>query len=172
MLSGVREHVGRRPGMCGHGEHYVAGVVAQSTASNYKSVVTYFHAYCMERGYEFPKFEASAVLRFVKDRHAEGFGLSFFQKLVPAIALLENVLGVESSSLTGLVKQSVNAIKRDLAAHRGVVKKATGYLYAVIDKLVQAEIAPQWGELHRVEAEHFRSIFRGVIIYCTLMSLR
>ena len=153
--------------MCGHGEHYVAGVVAQSTASNYKSVVTYFHAYCMERGYEFPKFEASAVLRFVKDCHAEGFGLSFFQKFIPALALLENILGVESSSLTGLVKQSVNAMKRDLAAHHSVVK-ATGYSYAVIGKLVQEEIALHWGKLHRVKAEHFRSIFRGVIIFCTL----
>ena len=93
------------------------GWVAQSTASNYKSVVTHFHAYCMEWGYEFPKFEASSVLRFLKDCHAEGFRLAFFQKLVPALALLEKVLGVESSSLTGLVKQSVNAIKRDLAAH-------------------------------------------------------
>ena len=144
------------------------GAVAQSTASNYKSVVTRFHVYCMERGFVFPKFEASAVLRFVKDCHAEGFGLSFFQKLVPALSLLENVLGVESSSLTGLVKQSVNAIKRDLATYRGVVKKATGYSYAVIDKLVQEEIAPHWCDLHRVEAEHFISIFRGVIIYCTL----
>ena len=79
--------------------------------------MTRFHAYCREWGYEFPKFEASSVLRFLKDCHAEGFGLAFFQKLVPALALLEKVLGVESSSLTGLVKQSVNAIKRDLAAH-------------------------------------------------------
>ena len=54
------------------------GAVAQSMASNYKSVVTRFHAYCMERGYRFPKFEASSVLRFVKDCHAEGFGLAFF----------------------------------------------------------------------------------------------
>ena len=25
-----------------------------------------------------------------------------------------------------------------------------------------------WGELHKVGAEHFRSIFRAVVIYCTL----
>ena len=93
--------------------------------------------------------------------------MSFCQKFIPALALLENILGVESSSLTGLVKQSVNAMKRDLAAHHGVVK-ATGYSYAVIGKLVQEEIAPHWDELHQVEAEHFRSIFRAVVIYCTV----
>ena len=48
------------------------------------------------------------------------------------------------------------------------MKKATGYSYAVIGKLVQEEIAPHWDELHQVEAEHFRSIFRAVVIYCTL----
>ena len=84
-------------------------------------------------------------------------------------------MGVESSALTGLVKQSVNAIKRDLAAHRGVpvVKKATGYSYAVISKLVQEEIAPHWGELHKVEAEHFSLFFEQLLftVLCVVLTI-
>ena len=143
------------------------GAVAQSTASNYKTVVNKFHAYCLDRGHAFPNFDTGAVIRFVKDCHGEGAGLSFFQKLLPSLVLLEAVLGVTTSAITGVVQQAVTAIKRELAATRGIVKKATGYSYTVISTLVAAEIAPFWAELHKIDAGHFRSILRAVIIYCT-----
>ena len=47
-------------------------------------------------------------------------------------ALLEEVLGAEKTTLTGVVRQTVSGIKRDLARTRGVVKKATGYSFQVI----------------------------------------
>jgi len=144
------------------------GAVATSTASNYKSVVNKFHCYCMERGHAFPHFDAGAVLRFVKDCFAEGAKLPYFQKIIPALTMLENVLGKENSAISGVVKQSVSAIKRELAQTRGIVKKATGYSYEVIRTLVVREIEPHKEELHKIDAEHFRSIFRGTIIYCTL----
>ena len=143
------------------------GAVAQSTASNYKTVVNKFHVYCLDRGHAFPNFDTGAVIRFVKDCHGEGAGLSFFQKLLPSLVLLEAVLGVTTSAITGVVQQAVTAIKRDLAATRGIVKKATGYSYTVISTLVAAEIAPFWAELHKIDAGHFQSILRAVIIYCT-----
>ena len=144
------------------------GAVAQSTASNYRSVVTKFHKYCLERGHVFPDFDTTAVIRFVKDCHGEGVGLSFFQKLVPALSLLENVLGRTGTAVTGVVQQAVSAITRDLGTRRGVVKKATGYSYEVIRTLVEKEIDPYRDEPHKIDAGHFRSIFRATIIYCTL----
>ena len=144
------------------------GAVAQSTASNYRSVVNKFHGYCLERGHAFPDFDTNAVIRFVKDCHGEGVGLSFFQKLLPALVLLENVLGRPGTAVTGVVQQAVSAIKRDMAAKRGVVKKATGYSYEVIKMLVEREIDPFREEPHKIDAGHFRSIFRAIIIYCTL----
>ena len=144
------------------------GSVAKSTACNYKTVVVKFHAYCAERGHVFPGFESSAVLRFVKDCYAEGAGLSFFGKVLPALALLEEVLGAEKTALTGVVRQAVSGIKRELARTRGVVKKATGYSFQIIQYLVEKEVVPFWGEPHKINATHFRSLFRAVIIYCTL----
>ena len=47
-------------------------------------------------------------------------------------ALLEEVLGAEKTTLTGVVRQTVSRIKRELARTRGVVKKATGYSFQVI----------------------------------------
>ena len=144
------------------------GAVAQSTASNYRSVVNKFHGYCLERGHAFPDFDTNAVIRFVKDCHGEGVGLSFFQKLLPALTLLENVLGRKDTAVTGVVQQSVSAIKRDMAAKRGVVKKATGYSYEVIKTLVEKEVEPYRSEPHKIDAGHFRSIFCATVIYCTL----
>ena len=49
-----------------------------------------------------------------------------------------------------------------------MVKKATGYSFQVIQYLVEKEIVPFWEEPHKIETTHFRSLFRAVIIYCTL----
>ena len=143
------------------------GAVAESTAGNYKTVVHRFHNYCMGHGHTFPKFNSAAVLRFVKDCHVEGVGLAFFQKLLPALTLLENVIGTSTTALSGVVHQSVSAIKRDLSKRRGIVRKATGFSYAVLQRLIELEIDPHIGELYKIDAAHFRSIFRGVIVYCT-----
>ena len=48
------------------------------------------------------------------------------------------------------------------------MKKATGYSYEVIKMLVEREIDPFREEPHKIDAGHFRSIFRAIIIYCTL----
>ena len=70
--------------------------------------------------------------------------------------------------MTGVVRQAVSGIKRELARTWGVVKKAMGYSFQIIQYLVEKEIVPFWDEPHRIEASHFRSLFRAVIIYCTL----
>ena len=144
------------------------GAVAKSTASNYKSVINRFHAFCMERGQEFPVFQTGAVLRFVKDSYEEGAGLGFFNKVIPALAMLEELIGVGTSALTGVVRQAVKALKRELAQNRGIVKKATGYSFRIIQVLVEREVLPYWAEPYKIDAGKFRAIFRAVIIYCTL----
>ena len=65
----------------------------------------------MERGQEFPVFQTGAVLRFVKDSYEEGAGLGFFNKVIPALAMLEELIGVGTSALTGVVRQVVKALK-------------------------------------------------------------
>ena len=144
------------------------GAVAKSTASNYKSVINRFHAFCTERGQEFPVFQTGAVLRFVKDSYEEGAGLGFFNKVIPALAMLEELMGAGTSALTGVVKQAVKALKRELAQNRGIVKKATGYSFRIIQVLVEREVLPHWAEPYKIDAANFRAIFRAVIIYCTL----
>ena len=127
------------------------GSVAKSTASNYKTVVVKFHAYCAERGHRFRAFESSGVLRFVKDCFAEGAGLSFLKIFLPALALLEEVLGAEKTALTGVVHQAVSRIKRELARTWGVVKKAMGYSFQIIQYLVEKEIVPFWTSRTRLK---------------------
>jgi len=118
------------------------GRVTASTASGYKSVVDRFRAFCLEKKYQFPKFTAETALRFVKEAFEKGARLSFFQKVVPALAMLEEVVGQTDSALSGTVCSAVTAFKRELALTRGIVKKATGYSYGIIRYLVQKEMLP------------------------------
>ena len=75
------------------------------------------------------------MLRFIKDSYEEGAGLGFFNKVIPALAMLEELLGVGTSALTGVVRQAVKALKRELAQNRGIVKKATSYSFRIIQVL-------------------------------------
>ena len=143
------------------------GAVAESTAKSYKSVVKKFQKYCEEKDFEFPMFSKTAVLCFVKDTFAEKVGMAFFKKLIPALALLEKVLDRPNSVLTEQVHGAVNSVIRELAKSRGIVKKATGYSFNVIKDLIGQEVLPFEHEPHKINAFHFRAIFRAVVIYCT-----
>ena len=143
------------------------GAVAESTAKSYKSVVSRFQKYCQEKDFEFPMFSKIAVLSFVKDKFAEKVGMSFFQKIMPALALLEKVLDREQSMLTEQVHGAVNSVVRELAKSRGIVKKATGYSFNVIKDLIGQEVLPFEQEPQKINVFHFRAIFRAVVIYCT-----
>ena len=65
--------------------------------------------------------------------------------------LLEEVLGAEKTALTGVVRQAVSGIKRELARTRGEVKKATGYSFQIIQYLVEKEIVPFWTSRTRLK---------------------
>ena len=143
------------------------GAVAESTAGSYKSVVNRFRECCQEKGFEFPYFTKPAVLHFIQAQFAANCGMAFFQKLIPALALLEKVMDRSPSVLTDQVRGAVNSIVRELAKKRGIVKKAQGFSFNVIKVLVEKEITPFVAELSKINVFHFRSIFRAVVIYCT-----
>lgn len=143
------------------------GPVAASTASGYKTVVNRFHAFCQDRGFTFPHFSKEAVLQFAHDSAEEGAGLAFFQKLIPSLHLLESMLDVEQTALSPVVRAAVSGIKRELAKHRGIVKKATGYSYETIKDLLRKEVLVHAENPERIDAFHFRSLVRAVIIYFT-----
>jgi hypothetical protein len=143
------------------------GPVAESTAAGYKTVINRFNGFCAERGFEFPNFKKEAVLRFMHDSYAEGAGMAFFAKIIPALRLLETVLDVEYTELSPQVCGAANSLRRERAKTRGIVKKATGYSYIIISDLIQREVLVHEDNLERVDAFNFRSLVRAVIIYFT-----
>ena len=143
------------------------GAVAESTAGSYHSVIRKFRDSCNENGFAYPHFDKPAVLNFVKEQFAAKCGMAFFQKLIPALALLEKVLDRSPSALTEQVRGAVNSVVRELAKSRGIVKKATGYSFNVVKELIAKEILPHITEVSKINVFHFRSIFRAVVIYCT-----
>ena len=83
----------------------------------------------------------------MKEQFAAKCGMAFFQKLIPALALLEKVLDRSPSALTEQVRGAVNSIVREMAKSRGIVKKATGYSFNVVKELIAKEILPHITEV-------------------------
>jgi hypothetical protein len=143
------------------------GAVAESTAAGYGSVVARFHNFCTTNGFTFPDFTTEAVINFLQQSMAEGAGLAFFQKVLPSLALLEKVLDVEKTAITAGVQSAAGAIRRERAKTRGIVKKATGFPFPVIEDLIKREVEPYERVPEKIDVFAFRAIMRAVIIYFT-----
>ncbi len=94
-------------------------------------------------------------------------GWLLFSKLIPSLRLLETVLDMEYTALTTAVCGAVSGITRELAKHRGILKKATGYSFSIIRDLISKEVLPHKDYLERMDAGHFRSLFRANFIFFT-----
>jgi hypothetical protein len=66
------------------------------------------------------------------------------------------------------VKDAVEAIVREYAEMKPAVKKVQGYSFEVVDHLMDIEIAPYIKQPYRINVYHFRSLFRGVVVFFTL----
>jgi hypothetical protein len=85
--------------------------------------------------------------------------------LIPSLRLLETVLDMEYTALTPAVCGAVSVITRELAKHRGIEKKATGHSFSIIRDLISKEVLPHKDYLERMDAGHFRSLFRANFIF-------
>jgi hypothetical protein len=72
---------------------------------------------------------------------------------------------MENTALMWAVCGAVSGIKRELAKHRAIVKKATGYSFSIIRDLISKEVLPHKDYLERMDAGHFRSLFRANFIF-------
>ncbi len=108
------------------------------------------------------------MLQSTHDCVAEGAGYLFFAKLLPNLRLSEKVLDVEHTVLTPLVCCAVEGVKWQQVKERGIVKKATGYSWAIFVDLIEKEVVPHADTPDRVDAFHFRPLVRAAVIYFTL----
>jgi len=145
----------------------IRGAVAESTATGYSGVVNRFHGFCAEEGYTFPNFTKEAVLQFMQRCLAAKAGLAYFGKLLPSLQLLETVVDAEQTALTPAVRAAASAIKRELAKDRGIVKKAIGYDFRVIEDLIKKEVGPHVRTPEAIDAFAFRALVRASVIYFT-----
>ncbi len=98
------------------------------------------------------------MLQFTHDCVAEGAGYSFFAILIRNLRLPEKVLDVEHSVLTPLVCCAVEGVKRHRVKERGIVKKATGYSWAIFVNLIEKEVVLHADTPDRIDAFHFPSL--------------
>jgi len=132
----------RDPSLAASVSIMMRGDIAVSTAKQYKPVVLQFRDFCSQP-------------------------LSYIKKIVPALSLLETILGRKDTGLSALVRDGALAIQREMALHKPPVRKATGYSYEVVQHLLQMEVQPHLKQPYRINPFHFRSLFRAVIVFFT-----
>jgi hypothetical protein len=143
------------------------GDIAVSTAKQYRPVIIQFQKFCARNSTAFPYFTPESVLKFAAEAYMEKRPLGFFRIVAPALTLLECVSDRQDTGLTTLVRNSLEALQRDLASKKPAVRKAKEYGFPVLNQLMRAEILPHIQQPYGINVYHFRSVFRATVMYFT-----
>jgi len=143
------------------------GAVAASTAKQYRPIILDFKQFCEQEEAPFPGFSEHTVLKFIAAKYTGGKKLGFFNTVLAALGLLEVITGREGTALSRSVRDATEAIQRHFSATKPAVRKATGLPFEIINDLLIKEVAPFLHEPWYVNAYHFRSLFRAVVVYFT-----
>ena len=141
--------------------------VAESTLTVYAPVVEQFRDYCNKNDFSYPYFTSSAVIGFMGVCYENKLNIHFFSKILPSLAALEGSLDRSGVGINLQVNKAMNSFKRELAKSKQPVRKANLFQISVFEPIIQKEILEHIDDLYKINATHFRSIFRAIIIYFT-----
>jgi hypothetical protein len=97
---------------------------SMGTMGNYERVTKKFEEFCGVHGYSYPKYSEQAVLHYVIQLDKDKTSMVMLGQLKPALTLLEELSGKESTAWTAMVNVFLMSAKRRAAQDKPVVKKA------------------------------------------------
>ncbi len=94
----------------------VTGLMAQAKAGgtimSYENAVKKFKEFCAEKNYNYPKFTEKAVVHYIVQLDKDKASLATINQLKPALVLVEQLSGVQSSAFTDMADILLAAAKR------------------------------------------------------------
>ena len=141
--------------------------MATSTMSGYQAAVSKFRDFQTKNGYEESEITEKVLLHYVTYLHSQNAAYSSFCQIKPAISMLQQLKSGQASAFTERVDRFIEVGKRQAAADKQGVKKATEVKFDTMQKMVQTYILPHEKNIFRVDVFKLRTITRVVVEYYT-----
>ena len=111
--------------------------MATSTMSGYQAAVSKFRDFQTKNGYEESEITEKVLLHYVTYLHSQNAAYSSFCQIKPAISMLQQLKSGQASAFTERVDRFIEVGKRQAAADKQGVKKATEVKFDTMQKMVQ-----------------------------------
>lgn len=143
--------------------------VADSTEKCYGQVIRDFINFCSSKKLLVSEMSESLIIKFIGISYTEKPLFSYFCKLLPSLAVLENFIKSSNkpSSITTKVNNMIISFKRNLCTFKKPTRKGNLFPIDFIQILIEKEIIPHKDEPKNINAIAFRAIFRAIIMYFT-----
>ena len=122
--------------------------MATSTMSGYQAAVSKFRDFQTKNGYEESEITEKVLLYYVTYLHSQNAAYSSFCQIKPAISMLQQLKSGQASAFTERVDRFIEVGKRQAAADKQGVKKATEVKFDTMQKMVQTYICTSSRERH------------------------
>ena len=131
--------------------------------SGYQAAVSKFRDFQTKNGYEESEITEKVLLHYVTYLHSQNAAYSSFCQIKPAISMLQQLKSGQASAFTERVDRFIEVGKRQAAADKQGVKKATEVKFDTMQKMVQTYTCTS----SRVDVFKLRTITRVVVEYYT-----
>ena len=144
----------------------VSKTLSKNTLSGYGRVWKSFKQFCEKFSYETENISQLCLVHYIAQLEKDKVGLSFFSKLMPALKLHTEMLGLDFSIKNdAYVLRLIEAAKRSAAERKKPTKKAKPISVEILTSLIKKYISPYVDNVEYIQASAFRSIYRATIQY-------
>jgi hypothetical protein len=149
----------------------VTGLMAQAKAGgtiiSYENAVKKFKEFCAEKNCNYPEFTEKAVVHYIVQLDKDKASLATINQLKPALVLVEQLSGVQSSAFTDTADILLAAAKRRASESKPPTKKAGQLPEDILHQLFPVCMAPCLKDKISSDPVLLRTYVRDVIIYFT-----
>lgn len=147
--------------------------LAPATLQNYRRVQAAFQQFCVSRQFDFPIFDAAAVLEFILHLDEEKVGFAFISFVKPALSLLlETNLRSPASVFSPTLSRAIAGVKRSAAARRPDTRKMSQLTQEDLGRLFDVLVRPHLPAVRAIPLRDLRTMFRTAIIFYTFCRFR
>ncbi len=149
----------------------VTGLMAQAKAGgtiiSYENAVKKFKEFCTEKNYSYPEVTEKAVVHYIVQLDKDKAPLSTINQLKPALVLVEQLSGVQSSAFTDTADILLAAAKRRALESKPPMKKAGQLPDDILHQLFPVCMTPCLKDKISSDPVLLRTYVPDVIIYFT-----
>jgi hypothetical protein len=167
----VTEIMQENPELAGYAQEIMNNVLAKSTIHSYQGAIRRYQDFCEAENYDRTIISEKSILHYLTHLHKNDVTVAVINQVRPALSLMIEMYGGDTSVFTPRVDRWISAVKRLAAKKKLPVQKAGEVALQDLKDMVDRVVVPFKHSVTEIHPVRFRTVIRLVIIYFTFCRL-